>query len=199
VVGLSRLVQISYCPWQRKVANVVRTCLVMTAAWGWLTVGRWFFFTEFLPDHDPMAVYTSFAVTCTSLALFMVVCIGIRAPSSLHNCSFRHAAFAGIHGASLLVALAWEGALTHALNTLTAGPVVTSHVSWLSLAAKAALAVLLPGVVLPFYASRIKPMVLTAEEEQLRFLSPESSNENLLGKMSWPGWPGQAPAFPSAR
>jgi len=190
---LSRLVQSSHCPRRRKVAHVVRTCLVMTTAWGWLIVGRWLFHTKVLPDHDPMAVYTSFAVACNSLALFMVVCIGILAPSSLQIVSFRHAAFAGIHGASMLVALAWEGALAQALNTLNAGPVIASPVWW-SLAAKAALAVLLPGAVLPFYVSRIKPLVLTAEEEQLRFLSPESSDASLMGKLGWPGWPEQVTA-----
>merc|ERR1719433_2660587 len=192
--NLSRLVQISHCPRRQKVAHVVRTCLVMTTAWGWLIVGRWLFHMKILPDHDPMSVYTSFAVACTSLALFMVACIGILTPSSLHIVSFRHAAFAAIHGASLLVALAWEGALAHALNTLNAGSIVASPVLWWNLAAKVALAVLLPGVVLPLYSARIKPMVLTAEEEQLRFLSPESSDESLVAKLGWRGWSEEAAA-----
>jgi len=194
LMSLSRFVQVSPCLWRRKVAHVVRTCLVMTAAWAWLIVGRWLFHTKFLQEHDPMTVCTGFAVVCTSLALFMVACFGVLAPSRLHSCSFRHAAFAGIHGASLLVALAWEGALAHALNTLTAGPVVASPVSWWSLAVKVTLALLLPSMVLPVYAVHIKPAVLKAEEEQLRFLSPESSSESLIGKLRWPGWPEQATA-----
>jgi len=138
----------------KRVMNFFTTVATMNVAWAWLYWGEWEFFEALYPGQAIMG-RVMFAITMT-----IVGGIGLMGLSKMKadtKAGVKNEKKVALTALSLVIAWSWELCFDAAMEDMSEG---SAHPVW----AKVSATLLLAGVVVPVYATYMKPITLKAIE-----------------------------------